>query len=106
MHNTSQSATHFLPFTCVTRSRIQWISGESERYVAFKPVGIYAIIGALGTIAVATRDSLHPRSLETNASTIRLVTVVIGIAVSVHAAGGSNGERQEGGEVSRLLYIL
>jgi len=62
--------------------------------VAFKLLRINTIIGALGTIAVATRDSLHSRPLETNARTIRLITVVIGIAVSVHI-GGSDGAGQE-----------
>ena len=62
--------------------------------VAFKLLRVNTIVGALGTIAVTTRDRLHPRPLETNARTIRLITVVIGITVSVHI-GGSDGTGQE-----------
>lgn len=85
---------NFLPFTGIARSRIQWIACESKLDVAYKLLGVNTIIGALGTIAVATRDSLHPRPLETNARTIRLITVAIDITVSVHT-GGSDGEGQE-----------
>ena len=38
------SAVDFLPFACVTRSRIQWISSKSERDVSFKFLRIYTVI--------------------------------------------------------------
>ena len=36
-----------LPFTCITRSWIQWISGKSERSISFKFFDIDAVIGPL-----------------------------------------------------------